>query len=46
MASHPDDHPDSAPPERSDQPEQVSPGGGRERETVEDVPAGDHDVAA
>ncbi|WP_174273785.1 hypothetical protein [Sphingomonas bacterium] len=41
MASHPDAHPDSTPPRRSDDVERVSPDGGTDRESVEDTPGTD-----
>ncbi|SFR82765.1 hypothetical protein [Sphingomonas jatrophae] len=37
MASTPDNHPDSLPPERSDDIERVSPGGDDGRTSVEDT---------
>lgn len=41
MASHPDDHPDSIPDGATSSPEQVSPGGGDGRESIEDTPGDD-----
>jgi hypothetical protein len=45
MATTPDPHPDSAPPSRSDNPEQVSPAGDQGRESVEDTPGSDGGTA-
>jgi hypothetical protein len=39
MASQPDAHPDSVPPEPSDSPGQVTPPIDPGRESVEDIPA-------